>query len=135
MHVFRRPRFKRGVRFRALVLIPAFLPVVCPDLCKAYGQSPNRISQIIDLTQTAPLKGSIVPLARPENDMGRMSADTRLRGVTVYFKLTPEQQADLDALVQAQQTPGSPSYHKWLTPAEYASRFGLSDSDLEKIRT
>jgi RNA polymerase sigma factor (sigma-70 family) len=99
-----------------------------------HGQSPNRISQIIDLTQTEPLQGSVAPLARPENDIGRISADTRLSGITVHFKLAPEQQAELNALVEAQQTPSSPSYHKWLTTAEYASRFGLSDSDLEEIQ-
>lgn len=100
-----------------------------------YGQSPNRIGQIIDLTQAIPLEGSIAPLARSENDIGRINGNTRLSGITIYFKLTAQQQADLDALVKAQQTPGSPSYHKWLTPEEYASRFGLSDSDLEKIQT
>lgn len=53
----------------------------------------------------------------------------------MYFKPTSEQKAELDALVRAQQTPGSPSYHKWLTPAEYASRFGVSDSDIAKIES
>jgi subtilase family serine protease len=101
----------------------------------ACGQSPNRISQTIDLTHTAPLRGSVPPVARPENDIGRISPEARLSGITVYFKLTAQQQADLDALVQAQQIPGSTLYHKWLAPAEYASRFGLSDSDLEKVRT
>lgn len=102
---------------------------------QARGQSQNRISQIIDLTQTSPLKGSVMPLARPENDIGRMSADGRMSGITIFFELTPEQRSELNALVMAQQTPGSPSYQKWLTPAEYATRFGLSDDDLEKIRT
>lgn len=101
----------------------------------AYGQSPDRIPQIIDITPTTPLQGSVSPRARFENDIGRMAADSPLSGVTIYFKLTAQQQANLDALVQAQQAPGSSSYHKWLTPAEYASRFGLSDSDLEKVQT
>lgn len=99
----------------------------------AYGQSPNRITQTIDGTQTVLLTGSVVPLARAENDIGRVSGDTRLNGITVHFKLSAEQKAELDALVQAQQTPGSAWYHKWLTPAEYASRFGLSASDLTSI--
>ena len=30
----------------------------------------------------------------------------------------------LDALLKAQQTPGSASYHKWLTPAQFAAQFG-----------
>jgi subtilase family serine protease len=52
----------------------------------------------------------------------------------MYFKPSADQKSELDALVKAQQTPGSASYHKWLTPAEYASRFGLSDNDLAKVK-
>ena len=108
---------------------------LCLYAFSAHGQSPNRISQIIDLTQTAQLQGSVMPLARPEKDNGRVSGEMRLSGITIYFKLTAQQQADLDALVQAQQTSGSLLYHQWLTPAEYASRFGLSESDLDKVQT
>jgi subtilase family serine protease len=53
----------------------------------------------------------------------------------MYFKPTAEQQAELDELIKEQQTPGSSNYHKWLTPAEYASRFGLSDSDIAKVKS
>jgi len=135
------PVFLRAVRNREFGIlmfrISRCLVLLEASICSLYahGQSPNRISQIIDLTQTAPLKETVVPLARPENDIGRISADTRLSGITIHFKLTPEQQSELDALVEAQQLPGSSSYHQWLTPAEYASRFGLSDGDLEKVRT
>ena len=34
--------------------------------------------------------------------------------------------AALESLVQSQQTPGSANYHKWLTPAQFAARFGPS---------
>ena len=123
------------VLYSLLLRCPAYCIVYCLYVLGVHGQSPNRISQIIDLTQTLPLQGSVAPLARSENDIGRLSRETRLSGVTIHFKLTAEQQAELDALAKAQQTPGSPSYHKWLTPAEYASRFALSDSDLEKIQS
>ena len=107
---------------------------LCVYALSAYGQSSNRISQIIDLAQTGPLQGSVAPFARPENDIGRISAETRLSGITIHFKPTAQQQAGLDALVQAQQAPGSAQYHQWLTPAEFARRFGMSDNDLEKVR-
>jgi subtilase family serine protease len=108
---------------------------LCLCVMSAYAQSQDRITQAIDITQTVHLKGSVVPPAQAENDIGRVSAGTRLNGITIYFKPTQEQQAELDALVQAQQNPGSPSYHEWLTPAEYSSRFGLSDNDIATIQT
>jgi subtilase family serine protease len=36
---------------------------------------------------------------------------------------------ELDRLLEAQHTPGSPQFHKWLTPAEFRSRFGPSRRD------
>ncbi len=36
--------------------------------------------------------------------------------------------AGLAALLQRQQDPSSPDYHKWLTPAEFGSRFGADAS-------
>ncbi|HEY6292081.1 MAG TPA: S53 family peptidase [Terriglobia bacterium] len=49
------------------------------------------------------------------------------------FKLTSGQQAALDTLLQQQQDPTSSSYHRWLTPEQYADRFGLTTSDLAKV--
>jgi len=129
---------KRGAQlsFRSTFLHASYLWVVlCFSSYGVYGQPRSRITEAIDSTQTVALKGSAQPLASAPNDVGRVSGDTHLNGITMYFKPTAEQQAELDALVQEQQTPGSASYHKWLTPAEYASRFGLSDSDLAKIET
>src|SRR5207247_10855183 len=52
---------------------------------------------------------------------------------TMMFKSTDEQQADLDKLVEEQQNPASPNYHKWLTSEEFAGRFGLSANDADQI--
>jgi hypothetical protein len=44
-----------------------------------------------------------------------------------------ESQAELQQLLEAQQNPHSPQYHRWLTPAEYGARFGATDADIKKI--
>jgi len=43
------------------------------------------------------------------------------------------QQAEVDALVEAQHDAGSPLFHRWLKPAEYGARFGVSAQDLARI--
>jgi len=53
--------------------------------------------------------------------------------VTLSLAQSANQQADLDQLLIEQQTPGSPNYHRWLTPEEYADRFGVSEDDLKAI--
>ena len=99
------------------------------------AQQPNRVLQEIDSRSAAALPGSVNPRIAAGYDIGRLDPATPLNGVTIYFRPTAEQQAQLDALVQAQQTPGSPQYHAWLTLAQYSTRFGLSDGDLANIQS
>ncbi len=53
--------------------------------------------------------------------------------MTLVLSRTEAQEADLQALIAAQQDPSSSLYHRWLTPDEFAARFGVSDSDIAKI--
>jgi subtilase family serine protease len=40
---------------------------------------------------------------------------------------------ELARLLEAQQDPASPQYHRWLTPGEFSSRFGPTDADLARV--
>jgi len=95
----------------------------------------DRVTQEIGSQSVVSLSGTVSPGANSQYDTGSANAGHKISGVTMYFKPSAEQKAELDALVKAQQTPGSASYHKWLTPAEYANRFGLSDNDLAKVQS
>jgi subtilase family serine protease len=98
----------------------------------SFAQVPDRIAANFSATDTATLKGSLHPLARPEFDQGRASASTKVPYMTLFFSPSASQQAALKVLLAAQQNPASPSYHKWLTPAQYGAQFGMSSGDLAK---
>jgi subtilase family serine protease len=104
-------------------------------VASALGQAVvrDRITQQVTSASTFTLKGSASPLARAQYDAGRVNASAPIAGVTMYFKPSADQQAALDALVQAQQMPRSPYYHQWITPAQYAARFGMSANDIAKV--
>ena len=104
------------------------------SICAASAQVPNRILQQIDPHSTFSLPGSVNPRLAAASDLGRLDSATPIAGLTLVFQPAPQQKAALDALVAAQQTPGSSSYHAWLTPAEYAAFFGLSDADLAQVQ-
>ena len=93
----------------------------------------SRIKQAIDDRDTIELRGSVHPMLRKATDQGRMDGATRLEGVSLIFKRTAEQDAAAEKFLEDVQNPNSPSYHKWLTPEQYADRFGLSTSDLDKV--
>lgn len=111
----------------------ALLAVACysrPLL--AQGPLKDRVLQAVDTSHAMVIRGNLHPLARSEFDQGRVDPAMPMR-VTMTFKMTPSEQADLDALLAAQQDRGSPDYHRWLTPEQYGSRFGLSQSDINKV--
>jgi subtilase family serine protease len=95
--------------------------------------SRDRISRPVDAAQTALVKGTAHPLARAQFDQGRTDPSQALHGVSLTFRLSPAQQADLDNLLRQQQDPSSSNYHKWLTPEQYAARFGMTQNDLAKV--
>jgi subtilase family serine protease len=94
---------------------------------------PRRVVHIIDETQAVTLQGNVHPLARAEFDRGPVSAEMRLERMILVLKPSADRQAALDALVEAQHDPQSPLFHKWVTPADFAARFGLSSQDLAQV--
>jgi subtilase family serine protease len=92
-----------------------------------------RIRSEIGSSEQATLKGSLHPWAQAKFDAGRVPADSKLNGISMVFNRTAAQQADLDALIAAQQNPSSPLYHQWLTPEQFAARYGMAESDLNKV--
>ena len=54
--------------------------------------------------------------------------------MSIVFSRSASQQADLEALIASQQDPSSPLYHQWLTPDQFANRFGMAQSDIEKVK-
>ena len=95
----------------------------------------DRITQPIDSANMVAMAGSVHPQARGEFDQGLSDNSKVLAGMTINFKRTEAQEASLAALLQAQQDPASPSYHKWLTQAQFGQEFGMSSADLAKVST
>ncbi|WP_058186786.1 protease pro-enzyme activation domain-containing protein [Terracidiphilus gabretensis] len=121
-----RPRLQLWCAITALALTAG--PLV--------AQSPAvRISAEINSSEQSVLPGSKHPLALAQLDAGRVPADTRLTGVTISFSRSAAQEANLQTLLKAQQTPGSPQFHQWLTPDQFAARFGVADADIEKVQS
>ncbi|HLK67114.1 MAG TPA: protease pro-enzyme activation domain-containing protein [Bryobacteraceae bacterium] len=106
-----------------------------PQVPKLSAAQLSRISGPVDNTKRVFLKGHIHPSAVPENDQGRVEASLTLPYITVMLRPSAAQQADLEQLLAQQQDPSSPNYHKWLTPEQYADRFGVSQSDLDQLTT
>ena len=80
------------------------------------------------------LAGGVHPLARAEFDQGALDPSRMIRHVVIGFTRSAAQQQALEKLIAEQQDPTSPNYHNWLTPEQFAQQFGMSDSDLAKVK-
>jgi uncharacterized protein (TIGR03437 family) len=93
----------------------------------------SRIAGPIDSAKIVPMSGNLRPARLRANDQGRVDPGFRLPGMTLYLKPSATQHADLLRLLDQQQDPASDRYHQWLTPEEYADRFGLGAQDLAAV--
>ncbi len=115
------------VRIGLVFCLVAALPAGAQD------RSRSRITQAISGSRMITLGGNTHPMARAEFDRGDAPADLPMEQMQLVLTRSAGQQADLDALLAAQQDSSSPQYHQWLTPEQFGQRFGASDEDVRKI--
>jgi len=91
------------------------------------------IVDAINESRRVALKGNTRPEAVTQNDMGAVSASFALDHMQILMRRTPEQQQSLDAAVEALHDPASSSFHRWLTPAQFATAYGASQQDIDTV--
>ena len=89
----------------------------------------DRIAGAVDHTRTVRLKSQSAFQPPAAADQGPVDPATLIDHATLLFKPAPT----LPAFLAALQLPGSPDYHRWLTPDQFGERFGLSAADLKKV--
>ncbi len=102
-------------------------------LAPTLSAQPDRLAGPIDNSKTVELPGGTTPRAVPKFDRGAVPASFPMPGMTLELKPSASQQSALDQLLANQQNPSSPEFHKWLTPEQYADRFGASPGDIDRI--
>ena len=72
-------------------------------------------------------------LAVPETRIGPVDSQFHMDRMVLLLQPSAAQQQMLDALAAAQQDEGSPLFHQWLTPADYADFFGIPAAEAANI--
>ena len=112
------------------------LPLLASSCClvvTCFAAQPDRVPATIDSSRVTAVPRTVHPLARPQYDQGPVEDSRQFGYVTLVMAPTPTQQAALELLLAQQQDRNSPNFHKWLTPAQYADRFGLSPNDMDRV--
>ncbi len=125
---------------RFACLAPRSLAILLLVIClgpvrsaHAYSVSATGGQRVINEADRIVLTGNVPPRARPQVEVGRADPNLPMQRMILHLALRPGAQAQLDQLLAAQQNPASAQYHQWLTPEEFAARFGLADADVQTV--
>ena len=114
----------------SFLTLTIFLPFLSLD---ASAQARDRITSFIDDDQRVTLRGNVHPLATSQYDAGEVAPGFPMEHMLLTLLPDAAQQDALNQLLDAQHNPESPYYHQWLTPEQYAERFGISDADTAQV--
>jgi len=120
----------------ALAILAAGLMAGVQSQAQSYSGGRNSralVVQPLDESKLTTLYGNTRPEAIPANDRGAVADSLPLDHLQLFLQRPPELEKELDTLIQDQQRKGSPSYHKWLTAAEFGERFGVAQKDVEAV--
>jgi subtilase family serine protease len=116
--------------FRAFLLLIA---VSAMFSTLSFGSQNDRLSGQLNAGQVVKLRGNVHGLAKAQFDEGPADPAKLMSGVSLVFKPSASQQADLTKLLAQLQDRSSPTYHRWLTTAQFADRFGMTKNDISKV--
>ena len=121
------PRIKLSPVLFLFLCLTALLAI--PAAAQPVDRIPATASQ-----RMVTMKGTAHPAASRFADVGSVNPQLTITGLSLHALPSAAQQKELQALLDAQQDPTSPLFHKWLTPAEFGARYGLSDNDLAALK-
>ena len=112
-------------RLLAVALLLSAAAVTLPG----YAASPR----VVDDADTVPVPGNVSPRLSAAVDVGPTDGALLLEKMILVLRPRVGASGPLEQLLAEQLDPGSPNYHRWLTPEEYGSTFGLTDADLNAV--
>lgn len=118
------------------VLFASLFCVLVPEAVSA-SPAQKRLRSNIDDSETFVLKGNTRPVVSSvlAQDVGTVPPSQMMPRMSLYFTRTAAEEADLTQLLKDQQNRRSAQYRKFLTPEQFADRFGLNTADIAKITT
>ncbi len=126
---------RRQVSF-VCYLLAAFASLWLFTISSAQAESvqPLLITQSIDESRLVTLSGNTRPEAKAKNDRGAVADSLLMEHMLLLLKRSPEQERELDQLIEELHDKSSPHFHQWLKAKELGDRFGLANQDRQTIK-
>jgi len=122
--------------------VPALIPALClgAALAVALGSPENASGQAVMLPaqdggegQLAVLRGNTRPEASTANDRGRVADGMPLEHLMLQLRRSPEREQALQQFIKDVHNPKSPSFHHWITAAEFGKSYGATSAETAAV--
>ncbi|HMK89640.1 MAG TPA: S53 family peptidase [Methylocystis sp.] len=98
-----------------------------------FGQA--RIAAPIDDAALVEIKNNVARQVSGARDLGAVADDFSLARLELQLQRSPEQEAAVEAFIEALHNPRSPLFHNFLSPSDFGARFGVAAADIDAIRS
>lgn len=97
------------------------------------GQAPasRLVATPIDKNKLVRMGASVHPLARAQYDQGPVPDSMPAERILLLLNRPAEREQALQQFLRDIHNRESASYHKWITPEEFGTRFGAADADIQ----
>ncbi len=102
--------------------------------CSQQVMSQTRIAEAIRNDQRVTLSKTTSPLIAKSVEAGRLPGGQNLGRMLLLLAPTAEQEQAAEQFVNDLHDAASPSFHQWLSPADFGKRFGIADADAAQVQ-
>jgi hypothetical protein len=125
-------RYKVSLAFYLLAVLASIFFLAVP-MVQAQNGRPALITQSPDESNLVTLAGNTRPEVKATYDRGLVADSFPMEHMLLQLKRSPEQERELQQIIDELTDPSSPNFHHWLTAKEFGERFGLVKQDLDTI--
>lgn len=125
--------FRNLCIYSAVITCLLIVGAPCSLLSQVHGPSRPRITQNIDDSKLVRLAGNTRPEANAANDRGAVFGGLSLEHMLLLLRRAPEQERELQSLIEQLHDPQSQNFHQWLTAAQFGERFGTAQEDVDVL--
>ncbi len=119
----------------SLLIFLASLSMLVVPAAQAQSGQHVLITQNVDESKLVTLKGNTRPEAKAKYDRGLAPGNLAMDHLLLQLKRSPEQERELQQLIDQLTDKSSPNFHHWLTAKEFGERFGVAKQDRETIQS
>ena len=124
------------LKLLSLSLCALALSFTCALAAPGVGTLPPArimITQSIDAGKLYTLAGNTPSQATAQNDRGKVADSFPLDHMLLQLRRSPEREQALKTFIEQLHDSSSPSFHKWLKPAEFGLLFGPARKDVDTV--